>query len=105
MALATFPAWSEYGTGANSVYKTRDNYPLEIRPTRLLPGNLIRTLYQDFVAVNRESNSVSIYLGKWKWISTQSAIPVGNSPTSAVIKDFTNDEIPDIAVCNSLGIL
>ena len=71
-------------------------------PIALASADVNGDQFKDLVVVNRDANSVTVFLGNGDGTAVLSeTYPVGSAPQSVAVGDFNGDSWPDIAVANS----
>ncbi len=71
-------------------------------PIALTAADVNGDQLQDLVVVNRDADSVTVFLGNGDGTAVLSeTYPVGSAPQSVAVGDFNGDSWPDIAVANS----
>ena len=72
------------------------------RPVAMASGDWNKDENADLVVVNRDDNTVTVFLGYGDGTLVNSeTYPVGNAPQSVAVGDFNGDSFPDLAVANS----
>jgi len=71
-------------------------------PIALTAADVNGDQFQDLVVVNRDADTVMVFLGYGDGTAVASeTYPVGHAPQSVAVGDFNGDDRPDLAVANS----
>jgi hypothetical protein len=89
------------GTFQNGTAQTRVQVGVGSSPIALVTGDLNHDGRPDLVVADRDSNAVSILLGRGDGsFRPESRVPVAGGPRALVLDDFNGDGRPDVAVVN-----
>jgi predicted outer membrane repeat protein len=89
-----------YGSGSSP---RRSNFAADDSPVALVAADLNQDGWADLVAVNIDSDDVSLLINDQRGGFVKTNLPVGDAPFAMVAADFDGDGRPDLAAANVLS--
>ncbi|HKF03988.1 MAG TPA: VCBS repeat-containing protein [Candidatus Sulfotelmatobacter sp.] len=77
------------------------NFLVATGPVAVLSGDYNRDGKRDFLTLNGNAATISVFFGNGKTFQVETGLPAANRADQLVLADFNEDGVPDIATANS----